>query len=254
MSLVWQCIIIWQMLFSTGPWKIWSYVKHPWQKPETGTSTPTDSPSKSSKEPKEMEQLPIIPPNISPTIPTNIPIIVETQAIIDTESATITCCTASRSKSADYREQNKTDIDKLLLSRSPSKGRGGKKEHISRKKKSSLTSTISNKSDVEDNVLPYRLDYTLRDMGMANNYLSAITSHTSYWNNYDIAHFILSNLQPEVASDEETWFVRRRRDMMQRLCALVPQTAILMAIEYWQSVKCRYVKLISILKKITNII
>lgn len=180
-------------MFPTGPWKIWSYVKHPWQKPETGTSTPTESPSKSSKEPKEMEQLSL-----------NIPVIVETHAIIDTDSATATCCTTSRSKSADYREQNKTDIDKLLLSRSPSKGRGCRKEHISRKKKSSLTSNIGNQADVEDNVLPYRLDYTLRDMGMANNYLSAITSHTSYWNNYDIAHFILSNLQPEVARDEET--------------------------------------------------
>lgn len=59
-----------------------------------------------------------------------------------------------------------------------------------------------NEQNPED-VLPYRIDYMLRDSFITNNYIWAITSHTNYWNNYDVAYFILSRLFVEVNSDGE---------------------------------------------------
>lgn len=58
-----------------------------------------------------------------------------------------------------------------------------------------------------EEVLPYRIDYTLKDSGITNNYIWAITSHTSYWNNYDVAYFILSHLFSEDGSNEESQLV-----------------------------------------------
>lgn len=46
-------------------------------------------------------------------------------------------------------------------------------------------------------VLPYRIDYSIKDSGITNNYIWAITSHTSYWNNHDVAYFILTRLFSE---------------------------------------------------------
>ena len=45
--------------------------------------------------------------------------------------------------------------------------------------------------------LPYRLDYQLREAGMAQAYIAALTAHTSYWTDCDVALFILSYVFPE---------------------------------------------------------
>ena len=44
--------------------------------------------------------------------------------------------------------------------------------------------------------LAYRMDYKLRETG--NTYIAAITSHTTYWSNPDVAHFMLCKLHPEI--------------------------------------------------------
>ena len=41
-----------------------------------------------------------------------------------------------------------------------------------------------------------RMDYTVRESG--NSYVAAVTSHTSYWANKDIAFFILCKMFPEL--------------------------------------------------------
>lgn len=46
--------------------------------------------------------------------------------------------------------------------------------------------------------LDYRLDYILRESNLGVSYLSALTSHTAYWTNYDIAYFILTQIFPEL--------------------------------------------------------
>ena len=44
--------------------------------------------------------------------------------------------------------------------------------------------------------LAYRMDYCVRESG--NSYIAAVTSHTSYWGNKDIAFFVLTKLFPEL--------------------------------------------------------
>ena len=44
--------------------------------------------------------------------------------------------------------------------------------------------------------LAYRVDYCVRESG--NSYIAAVTSHTSYWTNKDIAFFVLTKLFPEL--------------------------------------------------------
>ena len=44
--------------------------------------------------------------------------------------------------------------------------------------------------------LAYRMDYCVRESG--NSYIAAVTSHTSYWTNKDIAFFVLTKLFPEL--------------------------------------------------------
>lgn len=44
--------------------------------------------------------------------------------------------------------------------------------------------------------LAYRMDYMLRETG--NTYIAAITSHTAYWSNPDVAYFMLTKLHPEL--------------------------------------------------------
>ena len=44
--------------------------------------------------------------------------------------------------------------------------------------------------------LAYRMDYVLRETG--NTYIAAVTSHTTYWSNIDVANFMLSKLHPEL--------------------------------------------------------
>ncbi|KAK3913402.1 Phospholipase DDHD1 [Frankliniella fusca] len=51
--------------------------------------------------------------------------------------------------------------------------------------------------------LEHRLDYVLRDSNLGGPYLSAITSHTDYWRNYDVAYFVLTRLFPDL----EQWAV-----------------------------------------------
>ncbi|KAL0106457.1 hypothetical protein PUN28_016282 [Cardiocondyla obscurior] len=44
--------------------------------------------------------------------------------------------------------------------------------------------------------LAQRLDYVLRAGGLGRNYLYTVTAHTAYWNNYDVAYFVLTRLFP----------------------------------------------------------
>ena len=43
-----------------------------------------------------------------------------------------------------------------------------------------------------------RIDFVLREGSMESSYISALTSHTSYWTNLDIAHFLLTILYPDL--------------------------------------------------------
>lgn len=47
------------------------------------------------------------------------------------------------------------------------------------------------------------MDYAIRETGLAMNYWSAITSHTSYWTNFDVAYFVLSRLFPDLEHQAE---------------------------------------------------
>ena len=42
----------------------------------------------------------------------------------------------------------------------------------------------------------YRMDYVVKESG--NSYIAAVTSHTSYWCNRDIAFFVLTKIFPEL--------------------------------------------------------
>ena len=44
--------------------------------------------------------------------------------------------------------------------------------------------------------LAYRMDYVLKETG--NTYIQAITSHTAYWCNPDMAFFMLTKIHPEL--------------------------------------------------------
>jgi len=44
--------------------------------------------------------------------------------------------------------------------------------------------------------LAYRMDYILKETG--NTYIAAITSHTAYWNNPEVAYFMLTKLHPDI--------------------------------------------------------
>ena len=44
--------------------------------------------------------------------------------------------------------------------------------------------------------LAYRMDYMLKETG--NTYIQAITSHTAYWSNPDLAYFMLTKIHPEL--------------------------------------------------------
>ena len=56
-----------------------------------------------------------------------------------------------------------------------------------------LLSKSSPFSSISLPVLKERLDYTLREGYMENNYWSAVTSHVSYWSSCDVARFIIEN-------------------------------------------------------------
>ena len=43
-----------------------------------------------------------------------------------------------------------------------------------------------------------RIDFVLREGSMESSYISALTSHTSYWTNLDVAHFLLTILYPDL--------------------------------------------------------
>lgn len=47
-----------------------------------------------------------------------------------------------------------------------------------------------------------RLDYVLRETNLAGSYFSALTSHTAYWNNYDVAYFVLTRLFPDLEAQQ----------------------------------------------------
>uniref|UniRef100_A0A6A7G0P5 Phospholipase DDHD1-like n=1 Tax=Hirondellea gigas TaxID=1518452 RepID=A0A6A7G0P5_9CRUS len=43
-----------------------------------------------------------------------------------------------------------------------------------------------------------RIDFVLREGSMESSYISALTSHTNYWSNFDVAHFLLTILYPHL--------------------------------------------------------
>ena len=45
--------------------------------------------------------------------------------------------------------------------------------------------------------LECRLDYMLKEGKMESAYLATLTSHTAYWTNLDVAHFVLSQIFPD---------------------------------------------------------
>ncbi|KAG8240304.1 hypothetical protein J437_LFUL014354 [Ladona fulva] len=49
--------------------------------------------------------------------------------------------------------------------------------------------------------LEHRIDYILREGNLGATYISALTSHTAYWSNYDTAFFILTHLIPELKAE-----------------------------------------------------
>ncbi|XP_015126748.1 phospholipase DDHD1 [Diachasma alloeum] len=49
-----------------------------------------------------------------------------------------------------------------------------------------------------DEELEQRLDYVLRAGAMGRNYLYTVRAHTAYWNNYDVAYFVLTRLFPNL--------------------------------------------------------
>jgi hypothetical protein len=44
--------------------------------------------------------------------------------------------------------------------------------------------------------LAYRMDYILKETG--NTYIAAITSHTAYWSNPEVAYFMLTKLHSDI--------------------------------------------------------
>lgn len=54
--------------------------------------------------------------------------------------------------------------------------------------------------------LDYRLDYILRESNLGVSYLSALTSHTAYWTNYDVAYFILTQIFPEFENNDPSLY------------------------------------------------
>ncbi|KAL3874040.1 hypothetical protein ACJMK2_037104 [Sinanodonta woodiana] len=55
----------------------------------------------------------------------------------------------------------------------------------------------SDLNDIDHTDLEYRLDYQLKETGIHSGYIAMLTSHTAYWNNKDVAYFILTHLHPE---------------------------------------------------------
>ena len=45
-------------------------------------------------------------------------------------------------------------------------------------------------------------DYVLRETNLGGSYLSALTSHTAYWSNYDVAYFVLTRLFPDLEAHQ----------------------------------------------------
>ena len=42
--------------------------------------------------------------------------------------------------------------------------------------------------------MDHRMDFMLKEGKMENQYVSALTSHTSYWGNHDVALFLLTQV------------------------------------------------------------
>ena len=54
--------------------------------------------------------------------------------------------------------------------------------------------------------MEYRLDYILRESNLGVSYLSALTSHTAYWTNYDVAYFVLTQIFPEFENNDSNFY------------------------------------------------
>ncbi|CAL4069821.1 unnamed protein product [Meganyctiphanes norvegica] len=67
----------------------------------------------------------------------------------------------------------------------------------SNKKTSDPSQDMSQTSQDMQGIIPERIDFVLREGSMESSYISALTSHTSYWNNLDVAHFMLNVLYPD---------------------------------------------------------
>ncbi|XP_026466349.1 phospholipase DDHD1-like isoform X2 [Ctenocephalides felis] len=137
-----------------GSWRIWSYVRPPWNKSETQTATCTGN---------------------------------ETNA----------CNSASPESQQTMSCENQPDPDA-----------GANATDVRCDKEIQENAQNHSNAHCLPNVDPSikltnRVDYAIRETGLAMNYWSAITSHTSYWTNYDVAYFVLSRLFPDLEHQAE---------------------------------------------------
>jgi len=56
---------------------------------------------------------------------------------------------------------------------------------------------VGGATDTSQLDLEYRIDYTLKPGRMENAYIASLTSHTSYWENADVALFVMSKIYPD---------------------------------------------------------
>ncbi|XP_014673973.1 PREDICTED: phospholipase DDHD1-like isoform X2 [Priapulus caudatus] len=64
------------------------------------------------------------------------------------------------------------------------------------------SSTSAKYHNIDPTDLEYRIDYVLREGSLESQYISAITSHASYWASPDVSLFILTHLFPEDTQTE----------------------------------------------------
>lgn len=66
--------------------------------------------------------------------------------------------------------------------------------------------------------LAYRMDYVLRETG--NTYIAAVTSHTSYWGNPDVAYFMLCKIHPELEYQKQQQHIQAQQQQQIKSNAL----------------------------------
>ncbi|XP_063040706.1 phospholipase DDHD1 isoform X2 [Engraulis encrasicolus] len=69
---------------------------------------------------------------------------------------------------------------------------------------STMTQSTSTSTNMDTTVeMEHRIDFELREGMVESRYWSAVTSHTAYWSNLDVALFLLTFIYPQKRQDEE---------------------------------------------------